>query len=1520
MALVLDSITFEVDTKQLTDAVTQVKQLKKELSNIPVNVTKEAEESTEKLTKSVGVTTKGVAGLQEKLNNTFKDLTQGFTKGESNILNTARALKADEEQLSKIKSILSDIGKLRKDPFDDAIGAIRSVNREYDALIQRNSLAEKGIALTTKQLEYYSRISTEIAGKIKSVGLDPTSGKGLRDYEKGLERLQTKFIDVAASVNTLREAEKKQQDQQKYLAKVNAVNDRKSATEMANEAKAAAWLEREMQRANNALSGFNEQMAVSTSNRLFKFQEQMKKAGVETSEAERRLSEYKNTLEETDKKNSQKRRNDREAELRYLARATSVQMGDVAVSLAGGQNPLTVMMQQGDQLRGVFAQVGADSKEMQKAMGEAFSQIILGFRDVGIAVGGFLKGAILSTGEFALTAATKLPIIGGAFTGVAASTGMLHKALVLLSSTGIMAFVSMFALLVTSTIAAIKEENALNKAMILTSGQFALSHDAAMQYANSIGKATGQSSLATEVILEMAKAGKVAESNIGMIAESAITLNKAAGIPIAETVKDFAKLASEPSKTVVELAKATGLIDIETVKLVMHYEDIGEKAKAADIATRSYADGTKQAAQTVKDNYGSLTTFAMGVSDVFSKMWSNILGWGKSETLRDRINFVAKEISDLTARDTGLFLSKEGKAQQLVYLKMQMQGLYDQLAKETKSSEEKANNAKSAGLMQEFKSIIDKGLTAKEKINKAVTEYENKFKSMIGNGISQDEYSKGLKALQETFKDKKEPKSEEEKKLEKWNKLKDSLESKSAGFNQDFNENVKLINEMASSTEEYERFFQKLVEQQPFYKEQLDKQKKIKEDMLKLEEATAAENLKYSERMKDLMTSLSSESTKSNNAMQIELKDLEFKYSLFGKTAEEAKNLTIQYELQKNLASIEVATIEKKKKLFDDMLKATQSQNKDDPGQAFDWVAYREGIKLIDETAANERTIANKKSNYDTAKNFQDEFDRISGSVSDIITTSLFDGGKAGSKKLKDILIAELKKPVTLVVNAVVNTLMGSVVGSIGGSAASSAGGSLLGSAALSLGGSSLAAIGSSVATGFSAAWGGSSVAEAASIYSAAGQTGVAAGLNAGAVLANPYVLGALALAASWKSLFGRKLAETGVQGQYGDSGFTGNQYQFYKGGLFRSNKTTLSDLDPAMKTALNTAYSSIDASMQYVADQFKSTMQSAYTEIKVNLQGLSESDAQKKLSEAIAASTKGALNSISLPQWAKDVVTALGDTFSTEALTGALSGISAMKTALDSLGYSSKAWTNIADSGVNELIADFGNVQVATQSLSSYYSAFYTENEQLAYSMQDLTNQLAKLGVVAPATKDAYRSLVDDAITKGNMELAKSLIMLAPTFDKVTTAITALTNSLTDEVNRLKTSMQVTNISSLNTSSNSVYAQFIKVQELAARGNEDAIKMLPDLSAAIEERSNKTAKTSADLIETKAWLVENLSNTITRVNENARMETLLAELNTKVANLSSETQSNAASTAKTARILERLTPDGQTLAVTVVV
>lgn len=1581
------------------------KKAAKEAADALKEQSKEAEDTAPKMDAVTRALEKQAIKMQVLRGDTvdFTDsqvqLERAYTSGQASALANLKLMGATDEQYKQLAASLAQYNKeTGANPFDKSGSSLRRLQQQLEELSNVDKLLNENLGLSREQIKGLSRDIASINNSAVSAGLGLDSKEvqdriaALKQETVAASQLLNQREMLASEADKASKAKAKaMQDEQAMLktmreqewagwaksvdAEDKAINARNAAwkkyyaeqesavqslerqrtkalsgsasgssksseqamdsavgayaKQQENAAKSTAWLERELRRADNALVGLNDNLAISSSNRILKFKEMLAASGMDADKAALKLKAYSEAIDAVDKTNKAKRKNDREDELRYLARATSVQMGDVAVSLAGGMNPLTIMMQQGDQLRGIFAQVGANSKEMEQAMGQAFGQIIGGFVDVGKAMGQFAFGAIKSTGDavinFGLQAIDPLIARFGKLNGAVnlASGGFGRFTSILRTVAGITIGAAIAQAAISLGVFAfayskvLKEEKEFSIAMTRTGAVMGMTTDSAYALAKSMQSSEISVSTSVVALTEIAKVGGLAGASIKDIIKVSNDMKTYAGADIADTVKEYSKLKDKPVEALTELARTTGLVSPETIKLVAELERQGKTAEAGAIAMNELTNANKSHIDTIKTEMNGFTEFGIKVGKIWDSVWDSIMGITRKDTLSDRIEDARSKVANFSIRQQNMPEYLRGNDSRLKEAQNNLDALFEEQRLLNKTNTIKQENIAlavgEAKWQKELTTAINVNMSEQVRFAKA----EKKIREdALKFGKSELEVQILLNAARKDI-FKKHPKTESEKEIDKFNKLKDSLVGRSGDLSSTFVGDVAMINKRASSEEERLDLLTRLVKLQPQYIDQLKSEQKAKE---LLEKAWEESVKNYTEQTKlDIETQNNSD--KITASLNEEVMLLELRTALIGQSdaaiKKEIETRKIQLALEKELMEITNDKAEYKDE------RRADARNR----------------------AATRINMIQAEINYDKLM----QLDKLEKDVSGAIVTALFEGGKAGSKSLRDIITAELMKPVTLYVNAVVSNLMGGIIGASSsgtgmGSAGSSGSLSSILSAGNNLGlfsglfsgassyGMGLAATGiGAIATGV-----GSQAAMLAAQTGSFGAAGLAAttqaaggALAGGAGIASS-AMGALAAIPGWgwalagatalfgDKLFGRKLTEQGVQGSYGDGGFEGNSYSFSKGGWLRSNKTTTSELDTPMQKLLDSSYKGINESMKAVASQFKTEMTGSFAAIKVNLMGLSEADAQAKLSEAIASSTKQALDSIALPGWAKDVVEELGDTFSMEALTSALGGISAMKNALDALGYSSQAWADITAGSVNELIAEFGSVQVAQQNMSSYYQAYYSEQEQLAFAMSDLNKQLQALGITAPTTTEAYRALVDDALVSGNEKLAASLMKLAPTFKSVTDALGNLTSALTSEVTRLKISMST---NSINTSSSlySGYAQFVKQQELAGMGNQDAITMLPELSKSIEEQSTKYAKTSADVTKVQAWLVEGLSQTVSTINANAKMEQLLADVNSKLENLSAEAKANAEHAAKSARILERVTPDGQSLSVTVV-
>jgi hypothetical protein len=206
----------------------------------------------------------------------------------------------------------------------------------------------------------------------------------------------------------------------------------------------------------------------------------------------------------------------------------------------------------------------------------------------------------------------------------------------------------------------------------------------------------------------------------------------------------------------------------------------------------------------------------------------------------------------------------------------------------------------------------------------------------------------------------------------------------------------------------------------------------------------AKTRLKIEEDSYKLVEKYRDENEKALNSTVLENAKLDDRLALLGLTSEQQKYLRIEQERRNKLLAIDLKLQTQIQDVWDKWGNGDFGQNGATKAKSV--------IVELEKAAAEERKNINKEVAVQYREDFQKEFiDPIRNGLTDSIVTALFEGGKAGSKKFRDLVVAELKKPVTMVVNAVVNTLVGNVIGGIVGGGTGGAGGSVLGSVGSSI-------------------------------------------------------------------------------------------------------------------------------------------------------------------------------------------------------------------------------------------------------------------------------------------------------------------------------------------------------------------------------------------------------------------------------------------------------------------------------------
>lgn len=1463
----LQELTFKVNTQALEDAAkkievlgTKVSELNAPLKNLTTNTNKLSEsntklaKSTEAITKAEEDSTASISKaekLKEKLNNRYTDMAKGSTSAEASILQLARSLGATtEDALKPYKEILEKIRGLSSNPFDSAVGSIRSITKEYEAMTSRAELATKGVFLTSQQLKEYSKIENELRGQFSAINIDPTKGEGLVKFNTELEKQRNIYTGLAKEVNTLKAAEKDRNDilnqQMKEQARLQEASDNlfkynqlrhdqdqrgykqdmlamnKYYTELEKSAKSTAtsgagnqmdsavlafYKEREKAqkdaakaaqyvadvdaRLAAALDTTNAKLDKQGSDALVKYEKNLRMMGLTTEETAAKLAVAKTQFEGI----ADKKQVDR---LQYLARAISVQMGDVGISLASGMNPLLVMIQQGDQIRGAIQQAGASGKELEKAMAGAATQIATSFMQTGQAIGGFFVNAVKSAGQaifglpIALASASFATLAGSADSSAVAFE-RLKIAAMAFGKTGIMLVVTGLVVLGKMMYDALQTQRELSVALATTGSAMGMNRAEAIDYAKSLATSKNAAVEYTDVIIAMAKAGFKAGDNFKLIADSAIEMKKYAGQPIKDTVKAFEDLANKPVEGIAKLVKESKNVSQESVKLINDLARQGKMTEAAAVATKEMARINAEATKQIAADAGYLERVWTDVISNIQKGWQRlqgwILGWGTQDTLSAQLADKQKKLATFNQgdvrRDPAIRKALEddiSNLQEQIKLQGKLKTVEDERNKRAKAEVEfQALTDKYKVPEEETKKILDNIKKVGEASGKTAAEIKKLQAAYLATlpkaaavsvapskdlSIIQKDYNEQLKLAEGFAKDERDllkarfdaglidraefVRQDTDLLSRSEQKQLDVIDTFSAKYAKAFGDQSQLLTNALGKTKDPEN------------------RKKLIEDITNLAKDFMEFNATVDDTKAKIGSAFSTREQISILAFQKAAKASTDTLKDYIKAQDDAaENKRIDVELQDQLTNAYGVEAAKIKAVAEETKRQTAEISKFTIAQAEAFKAYQAVLNnpnsslAMLEAAGGAYTTAMINANEAIARSkteitragidaevayYKQEYERASSTVTDAIITALFEGGKSGSKKIRDYIVAELKKPITIVVKALVDATLGSFAQSVIGGAGGSTTGSFVGSAItgglsnMTIGGASIGAQAGAFGQGIMSSFGPLSSMKSGGLATSSAYN---AGIDAAA--AGPYVLAAVAALNALGVFRSTKTVGGGIVGTLGAGDLQSYDLKRTSGTLFNGPSYSAAEKGATEATiALDNAFLAIRSStvklvdsLGFSTDKIK-TFTMAVGDIKVHpdiqqlglvLDGLSDEQRVAKINEVL----------------------------------------------------------NKSGNALAEMILGAGaTLDKLKETFTFFYDNFYTESEKFANLTKDLTAEFAKLNLPLPKTREQFKQLVlaaqkagDTALLKGLTDLQYAFAELVPAAENAVNSVEGLSGSL---------------------------------------------------------------------------------------------------------------------------------------------
>ena len=284
-----------------------------------------------------------------------------------------------------------------------------------------------------------------------------------------------------------------------------------------------------------------------------------------------------------------------EATLRQNAMGTSAQgmnrqlsmvapqLTDIVVSLQAGQAPMTVLLQQGGQLKDMFGGVGGAAK----------------------ALGGYVASLVT---PYTVAAAAAVALGAALYQGAAEGAN-------------------------------------LNKSLIMSGNVSGQTAGQLTAMAASVAESVGTQGKAMETLGAMASNSFIAATgDLKKFATVAGHMDSIVGVPVADTIKHFEELGRSPVEASIKLNEQYGYLTAAIFKQIQALQDQGKASEAAALAQRAFADAMESRIPGIKQNLGYLETAWFGVRDAAKGAWDMMLGLGRQQSPETKLADITAQI------------------------------------------------------------------------------------------------------------------------------------------------------------------------------------------------------------------------------------------------------------------------------------------------------------------------------------------------------------------------------------------------------------------------------------------------------------------------------------------------------------------------------------------------------------------------------------------------------------------------------------------------------------------------------------------------------------------------------------------------------------------------------------------------------------------------------------------------------------------------------------------------------------
>ncbi|QDL55300.1 phage tail length tape measure family protein [Rhodoferax aquaticus] len=265
-------------------------------------------------------------------------------------------------------------------------------------------------------------------------------------------------------------------------------------------------------------------------------------------------------------------------------RMIPAQMTDVVVSLQSGQAPLTVLLQQGGQLKDMFGGVGP---------------------------------AIASVGTYLRSLVSPLTL---------AAAGIGTVAIAMYEGS--------------------QEADAYSQAIALSGNASGVTLSQLQAMAKGIDAVRGTQGEAAETLAQFVQAGLAGGASLERFSLAAMDWERTTGTAVKSTVSAFVELAKEPLVASLKFNDSLHYLTASMYEQIKALVEQGRMTEAANLAQNTFADTLQSRSAEMVENTGLLVRGWAGVKKIISETGDALKNLGRSDTLQEQIDSLNKSIDD----------------------------------------------------------------------------------------------------------------------------------------------------------------------------------------------------------------------------------------------------------------------------------------------------------------------------------------------------------------------------------------------------------------------------------------------------------------------------------------------------------------------------------------------------------------------------------------------------------------------------------------------------------------------------------------------------------------------------------------------------------------------------------------------------------------------------------------------------------------------------------------------------------